>query len=173
MLGGTTLRGRMVSAAVAALLVLALAMPASATTNSKDAVGTRLDLPVSLTSTTTPAPWFNSGVVAGRLGGVPVVGSFAGTSAIGIITLTVHRAMFAYGTYACFKKGCSFYGLLAGVRVKGIALPFNLQGVTRAVADVFPNRRAWVAAVADWARRHLSPGAQGKIVAEAAGIPGS
>jgi hypothetical protein len=163
----------MVSAAVAVLLVLALAMPASATTSSGDAVGNRLDLPVSLTSTTTPAPWFNSGVVAGRLGGVPVVGSFAGTSALGIITLTVHRATFAYGTYACFRKGCSFYGLLAGVRVKGIALPFNLQGVTRAVADVFPNRRAWVAAVADWARRHLSPGAQGKIVAEAAGIPGS
>ena len=153
------MRGRVASAAVALVLIPALAMPAFGAVRSGDAVGTRLGLPVRLTSTSTPTPWFNSGVVAGRLGGVPVVGSFMGTSTIGLITLTVHQRVFAYGTYACLKRACSFVGMLAGA--------------TRAVAGVFPNRRAWVTAVADWARRYLSPTQQGSIVAEAASIPES
>lgn len=158
------MRGQMVRAALTPLLVLTLAMPTYAG-------GTRLALPVRLASTSVPTPWFNSGVLAGRLGGVPVVGGFMGTSAIGIITLTVHRATFAYGSYACVKRACTFVGILAGVRVKGIALPINLRGATRAVAGTFPTRRAWVAAVADWAKPHLSPDLRDKIVAEAATIP--
>ena len=173
MFGGTTVRGRVASAAVALVLVPALAMPAFGAIGSGDAVGTHLGLPVHLTSTSAPTPWFNSGVVAGRLGGVPVVGSFMGTSKIGLITLTVHRKVFAYGTYACLKRACTFVGLLAGIRVKGISLPISLQGTTRAVAGAFPNRRAWVTAVADWARRYLSPNQQDSIIAEAASIPES
>ncbi|HYM91867.1 MAG TPA: hypothetical protein VEW91_09575, partial [bacterium] len=99
--------------------------------------------------------------------------SFAGTSAIGILTLTFHRATFAYGSYACSKGSCTFVGVLAGVRVKGIALPINLRGVSRTATGTFPNRQAWVAAVAGWAKGHLTPQLQGQIVAEAAKIPGS
>ena len=167
------MRGRVASAAVALVLIPALAIPASGAIRSGDAVGTRLGLPVRLTSTSAPTPWFNSGVVAGRLGGVPVVGSFMGTSTIGLITLTVHQRVFAYGTYACLRRACTFVGMIAGIRVRGIALPISLQGVTRAVAGAFPNRRAWVTAVADWARRSLSPDQQGSIIAEAASIPES
>ena len=101
------------------------------------------------------------------------MGSFMGTSTIGLITLTVHQRVFAYGTYACLRRACTFVGMIAGIRVRGIALPISLQGVTRAVAGAFPNRRAWVTAVADWARRSLSPDQQGSIIAEAASIPES
>ncbi len=167
------MRGRFVGAALAASLVLALAAPTLAATGPGRASQARLGLPVRLASTSVPAPWFNSGVLAGRLGGVPVIGSFAGTSAIGLITLTVHRAVFAYGSYACSKGSCTFAGVLAGVRVKGIALPLNLRGVSRRVTGTFPDRQAWVAAVAGWAKGHLSPQLQGQIVAEAAQIPGS
>ncbi len=167
------MRGRLVGAALAASLVLALTAPTFAATGSGQALQTRLHFPVHLASTSVPAPWFNSGVVAGRFGGVPVIGSFAGTSAIGILTLTVHRATFAYGSYACSKGSCTFAGVLAGVRVKGIALPVNLRGASRTGAGTFPNRQAWVTAVAGWAKQHLSPQLRGQIVAEAAKIPGS
>ena len=79
-------------------LVLALASPAFSSTDRAPAVSEPINLPVYLASTSTPAPWFTRGVVAGRFGGVPVVGSFMGTSAIGILTLTTHKATFAHGS---------------------------------------------------------------------------
>jgi len=160
--------GRVGGAALAASLFLSLAMPTSAAAGPG---GGALPFPVRLASTSVPAPWFTSGVVAGRFGGVPVIGSFRGTTAVGLITLTVHRVTFAYGSYVCFRKSCTFAGLLAGVRVKGIALPINLRGASRTAVGTFPNRGAWVATVTDWARRHLSPDLQRAIVAAAAEIP--
>ncbi len=160
--------GRVGGAALAASLLLAFAAPAFAAAGP----GSRtLPFPVRLASTSVPAPWFTSGVVAGRFGGVPVIGSFRGTTAIGLITLTVHRVMFAHGSYVCFRKSCTFAGLLAGVRVKGIVLPINLRGASHTAAGAFPNRGAWVATVTNWARRHLSPDLQPSIVAAAAEIP--
>lgn len=161
-----------------AILLLALATPAFAATGP---VATRpvasprdrLSLPITLASTSTPAPWFTSGVIAGRLGGVPVVGSYTGTASIGILTLTTHGATFAYGGYACLRASCTFTGTLAGVRVKRFPLPLTLRGAARATAGAFPNRRSWIAAVATWGKAHLTREHQDRIVAEAAKIPGS
>ncbi len=154
-------------------LVMALATPALATTGSPESGGDHLNLPIYLAATSTPAPWFTSGVVAGRFGGVPVVGSFTGTSAIGIISLTVHRATFAYGSYMCLRKLCTFTGTLAGVRVKNVPLPLSMRGASRGAVTAFPTRHSWIAAVASWAKQHLGRDQRDRIVAEAAKIPGS
>ncbi len=154
-------------------LVLALATPAFATTGPAESTQDHLNLPIHLAATSTPAPWFTSGVVAGRFGGVPVVGSYSGTSAIGIITLTVHKATFAYGSYACLRKLCTFTGTLAGVRVKNVPLPLSMRGASRATVSAFPTRRSWIGAVASWAKQHLGRDWRDRVVAEAAKIPGS
>jgi len=154
-----------------ALLVLAVATPAFAATASVDLSKDHLNLPIQLQSTSTPAPWFTSGVVAGRFGGVPVVGSFTGTSAIGLLTLTSHGATFAHGGYACLRKSCTFTGTLAGVRVKGVPIPLNIRGIARGAASAFPTRRSWVAAVASWAKQHLSRDQQDRVITEAAKTP--
>jgi hypothetical protein len=154
-------------------LVLALAAPALAATGSAGPAGSHLNLPVRLASTSAPVPWFSSGVIAGRLGGVPVIGSYTGTSAVGIVTLTTHGATFAYGGYACLHKACTFTGNLAGVRVKGFPIPLNIRGTARAAARAFPTRGSWIAAVAGWAKDHLTAEQGNRVVAEAAKIPGS
>lgn len=156
-------------------LVLALATPAFPSSSPAPAVSEPISLPVYLASTSTPAPWFTRGVVAGRFGGVPVIGSFMGTSAIGILTLTVHKATFAHGSYACLRKVCTFNGLLAGVRVKGFPLPLNIRGAAAVVVPVhvFPTHGSWLAAVTDWARQHLTRDEQRKILAEARKVRGS
>jgi hypothetical protein len=155
------------------VLVLSLATPALAAPGSPQPAVDPLNLPIKLASTSTPVPWFSSGVVAGRFGGVPVVGSFAGTWAIGIITLTTHGATFAYGGYACIRKACTFTGTLAGVRVKGFPMPLSIRGAATAATGAFPTRRSWIAAVTGWAQRHLSRDQQDRVVAEAAKIAGS
>lgn len=160
-------------AILTAVLVMALATPALATTGPAAPTQEQLTLPIHLASTSSPAPWFTRGVLAGRFGGVPVVGGYEGTSAIGIITLTTHGATFAYGGYACLRKSCTFTGWLAGVRVKGIPLPLNIRGAGQTVAKVFPNRRSWLAAVANWAKQRLSRDQRDSVLAEAAKIPGS
>ncbi len=154
-------------------LVLALSTPAFSSGSPPSAVSKPASLPISLAATSTPAPWFTTGVVAGRFGGVPVVGSFMGTSVIGILTLTVHRATFAHGTYACLRKVCTFTGMLAGVRVKGFPLPLNIRGVVAAPARAFPTHGSWLATVTAWAKQHLTWDQQRRIVAEAAKIRGS
>jgi hypothetical protein len=168
-LGGRVMR-RIV---LAVILILALAAPAMAATGSIRPAGNHLNLPVRLASTSTPVPWFSSGVIAGRFGGVPVVGSYTGTSAIGIVTMTTHGATFAYGGYACLHKSCTFTGILAGVRVKGFPIPLNIRGAAKAATSAFPTRRAWIAAVAGWAKRHLTRDQGDRVVAEADKIPGS
>jgi hypothetical protein len=168
-LGGHVMRRIVLTGA----LVLALAAPALAASGSTVPAGSHLNLPVRLASTSTPVPWFSSGVVAGRLGGVPVIGSYTGTSAIGIVTLTTHGATFAYGGYTCLHKACTFTGNLAGVRVKGFPIPLNIRGAARAAARAFPTRRSWIAAVAGWAKGHLTPDQGDRVVGEAAKIPGS
>jgi hypothetical protein len=177
--GGKTLMPRfvMTAALVAALVTPALAAPALPTPPaasrwarpSHDYTG----LPVHLASTSAPAPWFTSGVIAGRLGGVPVVGSYAGTSKIGIITLTAHGATFAFGGYTCFRNACHFTGHVAGVRVFRFPIPLNIRGAGTAIAHAFPNRMSWVTAVAGWATQHLSGRERDQAVAEAAAVPGS
>jgi hypothetical protein len=148
-------------------LVLALATPAFASRGPAPDVSEPISLPVYLAATSTPAPWFTHGVVAGRFGGVPVVGSFMGTSAIGILTLTVQKATFAHGTYACLRKVCTFNGLLAGVRVKGFPLPLNVRGAVAVPVHLFPTHGSWLAAVTTWAKQHLTWDEQRRIVAEA------
>ncbi len=160
-------------AIVAIALVLALATPAFPSGGPTAAVSDPLSLPIYLASTSTPAPWFTTGVVAGRFGGVPVMGSFMGTSAIGILTLTVHKETFAHGSYACLRKVCTFNGLLAGVRVKGFPLPLNIRGAMAAPVEAFPTRGSWLAAVTGWAKQHLTWDQQRKVLAEAAKIRGS
>jgi hypothetical protein len=155
------------------VLVLSLATPALAAPGSTGPAVDQLNLPIRLASTSTPTPWFSSGVVAGRFGGVPVVGSFTGTWAIGLITLTTHGETFAYGGYACIRKSCTFTGTLAGVRVKGFPIPLSIRGAATAATNAFPTRRSWIAAVAGWAKRHLTRDQQDRIVAEAEKIPGS
>ena len=154
-------------------LVLALATPAFPSTGQAPAVPEPINLPVYLASTSTPAPWFTRGVVAGRFGGVPVVGSFMGTSAIGILTLTTHKATFAHGSYACLRKVCTFNGLLAGVRVKGFPLPLNIRGAVAVPVRMFPTHGSWLAAVTNWAKQHLTWDEQRKVLAEARNAPGS
>lgn len=156
-----------------AALVLALATPAFAATPPVDPTKDHLTLPIHLRSTATPAPWFTSGVVAGRFGGIPVVGNFTGTSAIGLLTLTTHGATFAYGGYACLQKSCTFTGMLAGVRVKGLPIPLNIGGSGRAAASAFPTRRSWIAAVTTWAKQHLTGNHRDSVIAEAIKIQGS
>ncbi len=153
--------------------VIALATPSLTSGGPTAAVSNPLSLPVYLASTSTPAPWFTTGVVAGRFGGVPVVGSFMGTSAIGVLTLTVHKETFAHGSYACLRKVCTFNGLLAGVRVKGFPLPLNIRGAVAAPVNAFPTHGSWLAAVTSWAKQHLTWDEQRRIVAEAAKIRGS
>jgi hypothetical protein len=160
-------------AVLTAALLMALATPIFAATGPTASPQDQLSLPIRLSSTSTPSPWFTSGVVAGRLGGVPVVGSYTGTAAIGILTLTTHGATFAYGGYACLRASCTFTGTLAGVRVKHFPIPLTLRGATRATANAFPNRRSWIAAVATWAKAHLTRDQQDRVVAEATKIPGS
>ncbi len=155
------------------VLVVSLTTPALAAAGSPGPGEDHLNLPIRLASTSTPAPWFSSGVVAGRFGGVPVAGSFTGTRAIGIITLTTHGATFAYGGYACLRKSCTFTGILAGVRVKGVPIPLSMRGAGTAATSAFPTRRSWIAAVATWAKQHLRRDQQDRVVAEAAKIPGS
>jgi hypothetical protein len=154
-------------------LVFTLSTPAFSSGSPAPAVSKPISLPISLAATSTPAPWFTTGVVAGRFGGVPVVGSFMGTSVIGILTLTVHRATFAHGSYACLRKVCTFSGILAGVRVKGFPIPLNIRGAVTARAAAFPTRGSWLATVTAWAQQHLPWDQQRRIVAEAAKIPGS
>ena len=154
-------------------LVLALSTPAYSSGAPAPAVSKPIGLPISLAATSTPAPWFTTGVVAGRVGGVPVVGSFMGTSVIGILTLTVQRATFAHGSYACLRKVCTFSGILAGVRVKGFPLPLNIRGAVTAPAQAFPTHGSWLATVTAWAKQHLPWDQQRRIVAEAAKIRGS
>lgn len=155
------------------VLVLALATPALPSAGQTAAVKESVSLPIYLATTSTPAPWFTTGVVAGRFGGVPVVGSFMGTSVIGILTLTVHNATFAHGSYACLRKVCTFTGLLAGVRVKGFPLPLNIRGAVAAPANVFPTHGSWLAAVTGWAKQHLTWDQQRRIVAEVTKARGS
>jgi len=155
------------------VLVLSLATPALAAPGSTRPGEDQLNLPIRLASTSTPVPWFSSGVVAGRFGGVPVMGSFSGTWAIGIITLTTHGATFAYGGYACIRKSCTFTGTLAGVRVKGFPMPLSIRGAATAATTAFPTRRSWIEAVSGWAKRHLTRDQHDRVVAEAAKIPGS
>jgi hypothetical protein len=155
------------------VLVLALATPAFASRGPAPAISDPISLPVYLASTSTPAPWFTRGVVAGRLGGVPVVGSFMGTSTIGLLTLTVHRATFAHGSYACLRKECTFSGLLAGVRVKGFPLPLNIRGAVAMPVHLFPTHGSWIAAVSGWAKQHLTRDEQRKVLAEAGKVRGS
>jgi hypothetical protein len=155
-------------------LVFVLATPAFPHGTAKVAPDP-LSLPIHLAATSTPAPWFTTGVVAGRFGGVPVMGSFMGTSAIGILTLTVHKATFAHGSYACLQRTCTFTGLLAGVYVKGFPLPLNIRGAVAAPVNAFPTHGSWLTAVSRWAQQHLPGDQQRRIVAEAAKIrrPGS
>lgn len=154
-------------------LVLVLASPAFSSGGPTAAVSDSLNLPVYLVATSTPAPWFTRGLVAGRFGGVPVMGSFMGTAAIGILTLTVHKETFAHGSYACLRKVCTFNGLLAGVRVKGFPLPLNIRGAVAAPVNAFPTHGSWLAAVTSWAKQHLTRDQQRRILAEAAKIRGS
>jgi hypothetical protein len=167
------MRLSIVTIALVIALVLTLSTPAFSSGSPEPAVSEPISLPISLTATSTPAPWFTTGVVAGRFGGVPVVGSFMGTSAIGILTLTVHRATFAHGSYACLRKVCTFNGILAGVRVKGFPLPLNIRGAVAAPVRAFPTRGSWLATVTVWAKQHLSWDQQRRVVAEAAKIRGS
>ncbi|HLW60399.1 MAG TPA: hypothetical protein VKV57_10820 [bacterium] len=139
-------------------LVLAIAVPASGAPT--------VALPYKLAADSVPAPWFTSGIVAGRFGGVPVIGSFRGTSSLGVLTLTTHKATFAFGSYACAHGVCSFTGVVAGLRVRRIALPLNLRGAGRLIAGVLPTRRAWLSAVATWARLHLTREQRDTIIAE-------
>jgi hypothetical protein len=104
--------------------------------------------------------------VAGRIGGVPVIGSFQGTSSLGVLTLTTHKATFAFGSYACAHGACSFTGIVAGLRVNRIALPLNIRGAGRLITGVLPTRRAWISAVATWARQHLTRDQRDTIIAE-------
>ena len=161
------------SIVLAVAMVFTLAAPTLAATGSPTPAEDQLNLPIHLASTSTPVPWFSSGVLAGRFGGVPVVGSYTGTAAIGIITLTTHGATFAFGGYACPEKSCSFTGVLAGVRVKGIPIPLNIRGTSHAPVSLFPTRRSWIGAVASWARQHLTRDQEHRVVAEAAKVPGS
>ena len=154
------------------VVLLALAVPAVPTAAAA-AAPDPLSLRVHLAATSSPAPWFTTGLLAGRFGGVPVTGSFMGTSAIGILTLTVHKATFAHGSYACLRKTCTFSGLLAGVRVRGFPLPLNIRGDMSAPVKTFPTHGSWLAAVSSWAKQHLPWDQQRRIVAEAAKIRGS
>jgi hypothetical protein len=156
-------------ALVAGALIAALAVPGVATSGW----GASVTLPYKLVSSSPPTPWFNSGTVAGRLGGVPVMGGYQGTSKVGIVTLTVHKATFAYGSYTCARKSCTFAGVVAGIRVAKMRWPVNIRGTGKVVMSGFPNRRAWIAAVTNWARAHLSEDQRDKIIAEAAKIEGS
>lgn len=132
-----------------------------------------VELPYKLVADSVPAPWFSTGTVAGRFGGVPVSGSFQGTSVLGILTLTVHKATFAFGSYACARRACTFTGTVAGLRVKGIALPMNIRGTGRMIVQALPTRRAWISSVTSWARQHLHGDERDRIIADAEKVPGS
>ncbi len=170
----TDLRGTIMRQTILTIaLVLALATPAFPSAAPAPALSEPINLPVYLASTSTPAPWFTRGVVAGRFGGLPVVGSFMGTAAIGILTLTSHKATFAHGSYACLRKACTFNGLLAGVHVKGFPLPLNIRGAVAVPVHIFPTHGSWLAAVTNWAKQHLTWDEQRKVLAEARKTPGS
>jgi hypothetical protein len=170
------MKPRLVTAAL--LLVAALAAPAAAAPAATDpapgrslragSAATRPGLPIRLAATAPPAPWFTSGIVAGRFGGVPVIGSFIGTSAIGILTLTVHGATFAYGAYACPRRACTFTGILAGVRVRGVPIPVGIRGAAHAAAGIFPTPGSWIGAVERWAQQHLTRDQERRVLAEVA-----
>jgi len=150
------------------LLIGALALPGHAAAPA--------GLPVKLASSTPPVPWYSSGIVAGRFGGVPVTGSYRGTAKIGFIVLSAEKVAFAYGGYTCARTGCTFTGIIAGLRVVRIPLPSNFRGTGVVALSMLPlhrDRRAWVDAVREWAKAHLGPDQSDRVVAEAARVTGT
>ena len=115
-------------------------------------------LSYALTFTPAPASSPRTGAVVGHFGGVQVSGTYQGTSAMGILTLSVGAALFASGRYFC-SYGCIFAGTIAGKPIMGLsalALQSTVNGKGSATSPAFPTFRIWVAAVRDWASTNLS-----------------
>jgi len=118
------------------------------------------DAPLAYALTFTPAPGSSprTGAVVGRFGGVPVSGTYQGTSVMGILTLNVGEALFASGSYSC-SSTCIFAGSIAGKAIMGLsalALQSNISGTGSAMSRAFPTFGVWIAAVRDWANANLS-----------------
>lgn len=142
----------------AVFLATVLALPAAA--------HPRAGFPYSLT-------FASDGTITGRFGGVPVTGTYAGTSSSGTFVLMVDGQVFASGTYSC-NGGCTF----TGTQVLGASKSFTFTSTaltstkSGSLNGLYTTHGAWVSGVAKWAKANLTTMRVGQVVRAAASIQG-
>lgn len=114
------------------------------------------------------------GTITGKFGGVPVTGTYVGTSSSGTFVLMVDEQVFAGGTYSCNGSGCTF----TGTQVLGASKSFTFTSATLAstksesLNGLYSTHGAWVSGVAKWAKANLTTMRVGQVVRGAASIQG-
>ncbi len=125
-------------------------------------------LSYNLTLSPRPGPVASSGTVAGKFGGIPVTGAYAGSMFEGTLTLTVDGVPLASGTYGCAASACTFTGTVADRHVAGMSMSPGLSAAGWAVCSAFPSPNAWVSAVTAWATAKLGSDRAWRILSAAA-----
>lgn len=139
-----------------AVLAGSLVVPGAALAESTSSLPYTLSSPPSMLSNSTFTTSF--GGVAGTIT----------TTSSGGWKMTVGGETFASGTYTCSGGACTFTGgMLLGTVVR-----FTLTSTTGTVSGLFTTHGAWVSAVAQWAKAHLSGQQIGDVVSAAARIEG-
>jgi hypothetical protein len=142
----------------ALLLATALALPAAAHPQA--------GFPFNLT-------FFGDGTITGKFGGVPVIGTYMGTSTSGTFVLNVDGQVFAAGTYSC-NGGCTF----SGTQLLGASKSFTFTSTTLtstksgSFSGLYATHGAWVSGVTKWAKANLTTMRVGQVVRAAASIQG-
>lgn len=155
--------------ALAMLLAAIVFAPATVRATPGSAASTA-GLPYNLTWSPRPGPASSTGTVTGKFGGVPVKGTYSGSMSSGALTLTVDGATFAVGTYLCASSECTFTGTVAERQVAGMPMSPGLSAAGRATSSTFPDRSAWVSAVATWASAKLGSDQAWRILSAAASV---
>jgi hypothetical protein len=118
--------------------------------------------------------FFDDGTITGRFGGVPVTGTYSGTSSSGTFVLNVDGQVFAGGSYSCNGSGCTF----TGTQVLGASKSFTFTSATLAstksgsLNGLYSTHGAWVSGVAKWAKANLTTMRVGQVGRGAASIQG-
>jgi hypothetical protein len=139
-----------------AVLVVSLVVPGAVLAESTSSLPYTLSSPPTMLSTRTFTATF--GGVAGTIT----------TTSSGSWKMTVGGQTFASGTYTCSGGTCTF----TGATLLGKAVTFTMTSTTGTVSGLFATHGAWVSAVAQWAKAHLSGQQIGDIVSAAARIEG-
>lgn len=108
--------------------------------------------------------------ITGTFGGVPVAGSFEGTRADGVFTLTVDGKAFVMGIYQCVPVECAIVAEEVLGQSKGflILTPAMAGTVRGSLRNLYPSHAAWVGSVTKWGKGNLQTMPLEELVSAAA-----